>query len=84
MKKQSGFLKLKSADFWKGLIVAILSAAVTSLGAAISAATDFASFNWQLVVLSAAGGFVGYISKNFLSNSNGELLKTDKIGEVQQ
>lgn len=78
MKKQSDFLKLKSADFWKGLLVAILTAIFTSLSSAIGAATDFASFNWQIIVLSAAGGFVGYITKNFLTNSVGEIMKTEK------
>lgn len=77
MKKQSEFLKLKSADFWKGLTVAVFSATSTSLGSAIAVATNFADFNWQIVVLSGAGGFVGYISKNFITNSEGQMLKTE-------
>jgi zinc transporter ZupT len=75
--KKSEFLKLKSQDFWKGLIVAVLTAAVTGLSTAITNAADFASFNWQSVVLAAAGGFVAYILKNLFTNSEGEILKTE-------
>lgn len=73
----SSFLKLKKADFWKGLVVAILTAAVTALSSAIASATDFASFNWQSVVLAASGGFVAYILKNFFTNSEGQTFKPE-------
>lgn len=75
--EKSEFLKLKRADFWKGLIVAVLTAAVTGLSTAISTATDFASFNWQSVVLASAGGFVAYILKNLFTNSEGDILKAE-------
>lgn len=74
---RSEFLKLKKADFWKGLIVAILTAGVTTLSTAIANANDFASFNWQSVVLAAAGGFVAYIVKNFFTNSEGQTFKQE-------
>lgn len=74
----SKFLKLKKSDFWKGLIVAVLTAAITGLSTAINSASDFASFNWQSVVMASAGGFVAYIIKNFFSNSNGEPFKPDQ------
>lgn len=77
MKQNSEFLKLKKADFWKGLIVSVLTAAVTSLYNALLAATDFASFNWQSVVIASGAGFVGYILKNLFSNSDGEILKKE-------
>lgn len=73
----SQFFKLKKSDFWKGLIVAILTAGVTALSTAITNATDFASFNWQSVVLASAGGFVAYILKNLFTNSDGEILKKE-------
>jgi membrane protein implicated in regulation of membrane protease activity len=77
-KRNSEFMKLKKADFWKGLIVSILAAGFTALSTAISSASDFASFNWQSVVLAAAGGFVAYIIKNFFTNSNGETFKSEQ------
>ena len=74
---KSEFLKLKKSDFWKGLIVAILTAGFTALSSAISNATDFASFNWQSVVLASIGGFSAYIVKNLLTNSNGDTFKKE-------
>lgn len=76
--EKSEFLKLKRADFWKGLIVAVLTALLTGLSTAISTAADFASFNWQSVVIASAGGFVAYLLKNLFTNSEGEILKTEQ------
>lgn len=73
----SEFLKLKKADFWKGLLVAVLTACFTALTSAITNATDFASFNWQSVVLAAVSGFVAYLSKNLFTNSAGEIFKKE-------
>jgi len=74
----SKFLKLKKSDFWKGLIVAGLTAGVTALSSAITNAADFSSFNWQSVVLASAGGFVAYLMKNLFSNSEGTPFKSEK------
>ena len=77
----SEFLKLKSADFWKGLVMAILTAVINSVYQLLSTATDFKSFNWQFVGVSAATAFVAYIMKNFFSNSNGKILKKEDNGQ---
>ena len=74
----SEFLKLKSADFWKGLVVAVITAAVTALYTALTQATDFATFNWQSILLAAGAGFVGYIIKNLFSNSEGVPFKPEQ------
>lgn len=71
----SEFLKLKKADFWKGLIVAILTAVVMALQSALTNASDFASINWQSVAIAAGSGFVAYIIKNFFTNSDGQMMK---------
>ncbi len=76
-KKDSQFGKLKTVDFWKGLIVAIFTAITTSIVSIVATSTDFQSFNWQLVALSALGSFSAYISKNLLSNSDGEPFKQE-------
>lgn len=73
----SEFLKLKTSDFWKGLIVAGLAAGFSALTSALTSATNFSSFNWEGVVLASFGGFSAYIVKNFLTNSDGQLLKKD-------
>jgi len=75
--KKSEFGKLKTFDFWKGLIVAMLTAGITSLGSIIESATSFEAFNWQGVVLAAVGAFVAYIIKQFITNSEGEILKKE-------
>jgi hypothetical protein len=74
----SEFLKLKKSDFWKGLIVAVLTAGFTAVSSAVASANDFSSFNWQSVALASLGGFSAYIVKNLLTNSDGDTLKKDK------
>ncbi len=68
----SEFLKLKKADFWKGLIVAVFTALATALQNTLLNATDFASINFQAVAIAGASGFVAYIIKNLFSNSDGK------------
>lgn len=75
--KKSGFLKLNSRDFWRGLIVSGITAGLTALSSALSSASDFANFNWQGVLLAAAGGFVSYITLNLFTNSSGEAKQDD-------
>lgn len=76
--KKSNFLSLSTLDFWKGCIVAILTAGFTALTNVLSATTTFAEFNWQAVILAAASGFVAYIVKNFFSNSDGQTFKKEQ------
>lgn len=76
-KKNSEFGKLAKIDFWKGLIVAILSAISVTFINITGQASDFQSINWQLISLSAAGAFVGYLVKNFITNSEGDILKKE-------
>lgn len=76
--KQSEFGKLKTTDFWKGLVVAVFSAVVTALGSAFESLDDLSKFNWQVVVIAAGAGFIGYIGKNLVSNSDGQVLTKEK------
>lgn len=71
---KSAFLTLKSRDFWKGLIMAILTAILTASYQLFSTSTDFKTMNWQFIGVSAGAAFIGYITKNFLTNSNGQIL----------
>jgi hypothetical protein len=73
----SEFLKLKSVDFWKGLLVAVLTAAINSAYQLLLTSNDFNNINWQSIGIAAATAFLGYIIKNFLSNSNGQILKKE-------
>lgn len=79
--KKSEFLKLKKADFWKGLIVAGFGTAITTIGTWASMIIDSQSFDWSWITLAKAagvgfvGGLSGYLSKNLFSNENGEIFK---------
>ena len=74
---ESAFLKLKSKDFWHGLISAIISAMVTASLTAIGSALKFNEVNLQFIFLAGLGGFIGFIGKTFLSNSDGQPFKTE-------
>jgi len=75
--EKSKFLKLNGRDFWRGLIVSGLTAGMTALTTALSSATSFADFNWQGVLLAAAGGFSAYLTLNIVTNSKGKVGKDD-------
>lgn len=81
MANRSEFLKLKQSDFWKGLIVAGFSSAVSTIGAAASMIVDFSAFEWSTLLkafgIGAVIGFSGYISKNLFSNSEGKPFKKE-------
>jgi len=77
--KNSKLFRLKKVDFWKGLLQAAYTSAFTTFLSSIAQATDFATFNWQIVVLSAVGGFLGYLGKNIFTNSKGEPFKKEII-----
>ncbi len=91
---KNGIFVLGWSDVRRGLLVAILSpvvlAVTVALGAVISATGfDVFSVDWMAVshnltnisIVSAYGGFMGYISKNFFSSNQGNLLA---IGDTTQ
>jgi hypothetical protein len=81
---KSEFLKLKKVDFWKGMIVAGFSTAVSTIGTWATIIIESQSFEWSWITLAKAagvgfiGGFSGYISKNLFSNSDGEPFKKEQ------
>ncbi len=75
----SNLFRLKLNDVAKGLIVAVLAAVFTSLAGMLNApGFDFASFNWQEVFKIAMASAVGYLAKNFFSDSEGRILGMGK------
>lgn len=73
----SKFLQLKTADFWKGLITAILSAVTTALISVFTNLSDLKLINWNIVLIAGGAGFLGYIQKQLFTNSDGETFKVE-------
>lgn len=63
---KSTFMKLNWNDFLKGFKVAILTPVLPIIQQSI--ANGELTFNWHLIALAAAGGFVAYLTKNFFTN----------------
>lgn len=71
----SKLFNLKTADWWKGLYVAIVVVVLGALQQMVTAhGIDFASYDWASILDVAwkAGG--AYLLKNFLSDENGNPL----------
>ncbi len=84
---KNGIFTLGQSDVGRGLLVAIFSPAVVAITVALGAiisATGFDVFavDWGMVshnllnisIVAAYGGFMGYISKNFFSSNQGNVL----------
>ena len=75
----SHLFRLNLNDILRGLIVAILAAVFTQLGAAFNApGFDIAMFDWTETFRIAVAAAIGYLGKNFLSDKEGRIL--GKIG----
>lgn len=67
--------RLGSRDFILGLVVAVGAAVFAALGQAFNApGFDFLHFNWYNIVSVGATAGLGYLSKNLLTDRNGEFL----------
>jgi hypothetical protein len=71
----STFLSLNSKDFIKGLFVAVLTAVITMLYTSIEAGELM--LNWKAIGMTAISAALAYITKNLLTNSNGQILKKE-------
>lgn len=75
---RSKFLRLNSRDFFKGLIVTIICTLITGIYQLL--VNGFA-FNWitlKPVVIAALGSGISYLTKNLLTNSDGDFMTWDK------
>jgi uncharacterized MnhB-related membrane protein len=70
---KSGFAKLNIEDFFKGLIVAVLSALVTFLYNTMESGEVV--LNWKMIGTTSLTAALAYIIKNYLSNDEGKFLK---------
>ena len=72
MNSQKWSLNLN--DFWKGLIVAILSAVIATLQQMIQQG-GLAGIDLQAVLTVAIIALLGYLGKNLATSSEGKFLK---------
>jgi hypothetical protein len=72
------FLKLNRSDFAKGLILAVITAVLGALYQLLQT-KGFAltGIDLQELLKIALTAFVGYLSKNLLTNSSGEFGKAE-------
>jgi hypothetical protein len=75
----SGFLKLNSRDFVKGLATAVIAGVFIAVVGVFSQPNfDLFTVDWvavgHLAANAAVSAFIGYIGKNLLSDSDGKFL----------
>jgi hypothetical protein len=63
--KQSGFLSLGARDILRGLAMAVLTPVVAIITDSIERGE--LNFNWRLIAISAIGGGMAYLVKNFFT-----------------
>jgi hypothetical protein len=61
----SKFLGLNLSDLWKGLLMAVLTPVVTTITDSINKGS--LTFDWKLIAISAIGGGLAYLVKNFFT-----------------
>lgn len=71
---KSTFLSWNWRDFIKGLVVAVITPIVPIVQQSITAGTLV--FDWKVIGVAAAGGFVAYMVKNFFTDDTKEAVKT--------
>jgi hypothetical protein len=75
--KRSNFLSLNATDFLKGFVMVIITALLTGIYQLL---TNGGTLDWitlKPVLLSAVAAGLGYIIKNYLTNSQGEVFRTE-------
>jgi uncharacterized membrane protein len=73
----SNFLRLNARDLIKGIIVAIICTFITGTYELIA---NEGVINWltiKPVLIAAIGAGLSYLTKNLLSNSKGEFLRSE-------
>ena len=77
MTNTSQLFSLNWSDVGKGFIVAVFSAIITALAALINVpGFSFGSVNWQSLLGVGLIAGISYLTKNFLSDSQGKFLGT--------
>lgn len=76
---KSKLFSLQLNDVEKAMIMAVLTPVAGYIGQCLQAGATGGSFaiSWSMVWHFALTGFVGYLTKNFLTNSQGKFLSAE-------
>jgi drug/metabolite transporter (DMT)-like permease len=79
MKTTTGLLQLDQSDFIKGLVMAVLSAVLTTIYQAVLPATmgKPIEFQWNVIGAIALTTAIAYLLKNLFTNNQDQFLKKD-------
>jgi hypothetical protein len=72
---KSAFLSLNTKDFLKGLVVSVLTSVLTIVYTSVQAGSF--TIDWKAVGSAALAAALAYITKNYLTNSEDQLLKKE-------
>lgn len=75
--KSTPFLSLQWKDAIKGLIVSVLTSTLTGVYDIIANGTMPTTEQWKSIAIAGATAGVGYVIKNWLTNSNDEFAKPE-------
>jgi hypothetical protein len=81
---KSNFLNLNWADFGKGALIAVLTAVFATALSLLQAGTLFDKASLTLIGSAALTAFLAYMTKNLFTNSQGQLLTTEKNATPEQ
>jgi hypothetical protein len=80
--------RLNLNDWWKGLIMAVLTPVFTIITQSLDAGT--LTFNWKSIVIAAMAGMMAYLAKNFftkpeivIKNASDETVEAVKSGDAE-
>lgn len=73
---KSKILRLNIEDFFKGLLVAVLTSIFAVIGESLNNGSF--SFEWPTILNAGIIGGFAYLSKNLLSNNSGQFLTRNK------
>jgi hypothetical protein len=75
---KANFLNLNLKDFGKGAIVAVLTAVLATLTTLLQTGVLFDKASLPVIGTAALSAFIAYLAKNLFTNSQGQILKTEK------
>jgi hypothetical protein len=74
---RSGFLRLNTRDFIKGIIVTVICTFITGIYQLFAGGGDIDWLTIKPVLIAAIGSGLSYLTKNLLSNSRGDFLRNE-------